>query len=271
MRRVLSLLLGLAALYAVLVGAAYLGQRKLLYPAFGPALAAAEAGLPGFEDVVLATPDGERLAAWYRAPEPGRATVLYFHGNGGSLSLRRGRARLLAEGGRGLLMVTYRGYPGSTGQPTEAGLALDALTAHRWLGERVPAERVVLYGESLGTGVAVGLAAEQRFGGVILDAPFTSTADVAAGVFPFLPVRLLMRDQYRSEARIGRLRAPLLVLHGDRDGVVPFALGERLFRAAPEPKRLVRIAGGDHVGNLEAGLAEVRAFLAEAEARFARP
>ena len=271
MSRVLILLGVVAALYAALAGAVFLGQRAMLYPAFGPALGAAEAGLPGFEDVVLATPDGESLAAWYRAPEPGRVILLYFHGNGGGLLNRRDRARLLTRDGRGLLLVSYRGYPGSTGRPTEAGLGLDARTAYAWLRQRFPPERIVLYGESLGTGVAVGLAAEHAVAGLILDAPFTSAADVAAGLFWYLPVRLLMRDQYRSAERIGAVRAPLLVLHGGRDGVVPIALGERLFAAAPEPKRFVRVAGGDHVGNLERGIGEVRAFLAEVEARVPPP
>lgn len=267
MSRVLILLGAVVALYAALVALVFVLQRAMLYPAFGPAVTAAEAGLAGFEDVALATPDGERLAGWYRAPEPGRAVLLYFHGNGGSLLNRRDRARLLTSGGRGLLLVTYRGYPGSTGRPSEAGLHLDADTAYAWLRQRFPPRRIVLYGESLGSGVAVRLAAERPVGGLVLDAPFTSAADVAAGRFWFMPVRLLMRDQYRSAERVGRVRAPLLVLHGDADRVVPFALGERLFAAAPEPKRLVRIAGGDHLGNLERAPAEVRAFLAEAEAR----
>ena len=261
----------LAALYLCVLVLVFVGQRSLLYPAGGPAVAAAAAGLSGFEDVQLLTEDGERLAGWYRPPEPGRIMLLYFHGNGGSLWHRGGRVRLLTGDGRGLLIVTYRGYPGSTGRPSEAGLGRDAEAAYVWLRQRFPPGRIVLYGESLGSGVAVALAARQPVGGLILDAPFTSAVDVAAPLFWYLPVRWLMRDQYRSEARIGEVRTPLLVLHGDRDGVVPFALGERLFAAANPPKRFVRVPGGDHVGNLEAGLEPSRAVRAEVAGRLTPP
>lgn len=269
MRWILGLVLVCLALYGVFVALVYSRQNALLYPASGERTTAAQAGLPGFGDVVLATADGEKIVAWYKAPEPGRALILYFHGNGGSLWNRRFRARLLTEDGRGLLIVSYRGYSGSTGIPSEAGLREDARTAYDWLAQRYPAQRVVLYGESLGTGVAVRLATERRVGGLILDAPFTSTADVAGHHFWYLPVWLL-RDQYRSVDRITGLNAPLLVLHGEKDGVVPITLGERLFAAAPEPKRFLRIPGGDHMSNLEnGGLAAVRAFLDQVEVKAA--
>lgn len=268
MRFVLSLAIACLALYAALVGALYAGQRSLLYPRGTQRTTAAEAGLPGFADLTLDTADGERIVAWWKPPEAGRAAVLYFHGNGGSLLNRRDRARLLAADGRGLLLVSYRGYSGSTGSPTEAGLRADARAAYHWLAERVSPKLVVLYGESLGSSVAVHLAAERPVGGVILDAPFTSVADVARLHYWYAPIDLLLRDQHRSADVIGAMGAPLLVLHGDRDGIVPIALGERLFAAAPEPKRFVRLPGGDHVSNLEGGgLDAVRAFLAEVEGR----
>lgn len=267
MRWILGFLLVAVALYGVMVAFVYSRQDSLLYPASAERASVAQAGLAGFDDVVLLTQDGERLVGWYKAPEPGKALVLYFHGNGGSLWNRRFRARLLAEDGRGLFMISYRGYSGSSGVPSEMGLRRDARAAYDWLAQRFPPGRIVLYGESLGTGVAVRLAVERKVAGLVLDAPFTSTADVAEHHFWYLPVWLL-RDQYRSIDLIGRLDAPLLVVHGERDGVVPIALGERLFAAAPEPKRFVRIPGGDHMSNLEnGGLAAVRAFLADVEAR----
>lgn len=274
MRFFLSLALTAAGLYLVVLGLVFFFQRSLLYPASGLRASAGQAGLGGIvEDVVIEAHDGERLVAWWRPPQPGRAVVLYFHGNGGGLSDRRDRARLLTQDGRGLLLVSYRGYSGSTGTPTEAGLSLDASAAFDWVARRYEKARIVLYGESLGSGLAVPLATGRSVGGLVLDAPFTSAADVASAVYWFLPVRLLMRDQYRSLERIGDLRAPLLVLHGDRDGVVPFALGERLYGAAPEPKRFVRIPGGGHADNLERpeGQAAVRAFLTEVEARMPHP
>jgi fermentation-respiration switch protein FrsA (DUF1100 family) len=265
MRFLFGLILVTLALYGAVVALFYMSQGALLYPAGREKVSARAAGLSGFEDVTLTTDDGERIVGWYKPAEPGRATLLYFHGNGGSLLNRRDRAQLLTEGGRGLLLVSYRGYSGSTGTPTETGLRTDARTAYDWLAARAPAEKIVLYGESLGSGVAVRLATERPVAGLILDAPFTSTADVAGHHYWYLPVWLL-RDQYRSIDRIHEVRAPLLVMHGNRDGVIPIALGERLFEAAPEPKRFLKLAGVDHVSALEqGGLAPVRAFLDEVE------
>ena len=237
-RGVIAVLVVALGLYIVVLGLIYSQQRRLLFPAWGGRTKAAEAG---------------------------RALIVYFHGNGGSLWNRRARANLLTGDGRGLLMVSYRGYSGSTGSPSEAGLHLDAEAAYRWLGSYSP-DRLVLYGESLGTGVAVRLATEKPVAGLILDAPYTSTADVARGRFPFLPIALLMRDQFRSVDRIARVHVPLLVMHGDRDGIIPIALSEALFKLANDPKRFVRLPGVDHVSVLEAGgLAFVQAFLAEVE------
>ncbi len=256
-------------LYLGLVALLYAQQRRFLFPASTVRTPVAAAGLSGFTDVEIRTSDGETLVGWWKPPEPGRALILYFHGNGGSLWNRRERMRMLARAGRGVLIVSYRGYSGSTGGPSEAGLRLDARAAYDWL-RRYPPARIVLYGESLGTGVAIKLATEVPVGGVILDAPYTSTADVARRSFWFAPVALLMKDQFRSIDRIARLNCPLLVLHGERDGLIPIGLGRLLFAAAPEPKRFVALPNADHVTVLESGgLAPVQAFLASLEAGFA--
>lgn len=258
-------------LYVALVGLIWSQERRFLFPASNLRASAADAGLAGFQDVAIDTPDGEHLVGWWQPPEPGRVVFLYLHGNGGSLLNRRGRVRALAEGGRGILIVSYRGYSGSTGQPSEAGLRTDARAIYAWLGRYDPA-RIVLYGESLGTGVAIRLATEERVGGIVLDSPFTSTADVAKTLFWYVPVTLLMQDQFRSIDRIAGIRAPLLVLHGERDGLIPIAQSKILFDAAPEPKRYVRLPGVDHVGVLEnGGLAEVRLFADGIEAELRAP
>lgn len=256
----------LAALVYLLVLALLYGQqRRFVFPGSPERTSAAAAGLAGVEDVAITTEDGERLVAWWTPPQPGRALLVYFHGNGGSLWNRRDRARLLTEGGRGLLMVSYRGYSGSTGSPSEAGLRLDAEAAYRFASSYEP-KRVVLYGESLGTAVAIRLASERRVGGVILDAPFTSITDVAKPLLRFVPVEWLLRDPFRSIDRIAEIRSPLLVMHGEEDGVIPIGLAERLFAAAVEPKRFLRLPGVDHVGVLETGgFAAVDRFLGEIE------
>ena len=256
-------------LYVAVVGALFAAQRILLYPGGGrhAVVSVTTAGLVGFQDVVLTTADGERLMAWWKPPEPGRAVLLYFHGNGGSLWNRRFRAQALTTSGRGVLLVSYRGYSGSSGTPTEEGLRIDARTAYEWLAKSYEPARIVLYGESLGTGVAVRLATERRVGGLILDAPFTSTADVASGTYWFVPVSWLMHDQFRSVEIIHQVRAPVLIMHGDRDRVVPFAMGKRLFDAAPEPKRFLELPGVSHSRVLETGgQAAVESFLRELEA-----
>jgi fermentation-respiration switch protein FrsA (DUF1100 family) len=161
------------------------------------------------------------------------------------------------------LALSYRGYGGSTGSPSEAGMIADARAAYAFATARVPAERIVVFGESLGTGVAVALAATQRIGRLILEAPFTSAVDIGARAYWYLPVRLLMKDPFRSDQRIAKVTAPLLVLHGERDRVVPIALGERLFALANEPKRFVRFPAGTHVDLDEHGaLDAVRSFIA---------
>jgi fermentation-respiration switch protein FrsA (DUF1100 family) len=256
------------ALYACALAVLFVNQRSLLYPASARRSTAAEAGLTGFQDLILQTPDGERLVAWWKPPQPGKALILYFHGNGGSLWNGRLRAQALTASGRGLLMISYRGYSGSTGAPTEMGLHTDARTAYDWVRQSYEAARLVAYGESLGTGVAVRLASEQSLAGLILDAPYTSTADVASLIYWYVPVRWLMLDQYRSLDIIQQVKAPILILHGTDDRTIPFAFGERLYAAAPEPKRFIRIEGGGHSRNLEqGGMAALEDFLAAVETR----
>ncbi len=266
--RIVAWTAGLGAIaYLAIIALVYTQQRRLLFPASPVRISAAQAGLDGVQDVVIATSDGEQLVAWWKPPEPGRALLLYFHGNGGSLLNRRDRVRMLTQDGRGILIVSYRGYSGSTGTPSESGLREDARAARDWLSTYEPG-RIVLYGESLGTGVAVRLATERQVGGVILDAPYTSTADIAKGLFWYLPVALLMRDQFRSIDRIGDIKVPLLVMHGEEDSVIPIALSELLFKAANEPKRYLRLPGTDHVSVLESGgIDAVRRFLVEIEER----
>jgi fermentation-respiration switch protein FrsA (DUF1100 family) len=171
--------------------------------------------------------------------------VLYFHGNGGALRLRADRFKKLAAGGIGLIGVSYRGYGGSTGQPTEAGLIEDARAAYAFAAARYPG-RIAAWGESLGTGVAIALAAEKPVSRLILEAPYSSTVDIAAAQYWFLPVRLLMKDQFRSDLRIARVTAPVLIIHGDADRIIPIQYGQRLFSLIPGKKRMVRFPGGGH-------------------------
>jgi fermentation-respiration switch protein FrsA (DUF1100 family) len=257
-------LLGLALVYAALVGAMYVFQRSLMYFPDTRRTLPAQAGLPQAEEIALISADGETLIAWYVPPKEGRPLAVYFHGNGGALNLRAERFRKFTADGNGLLALSYRGYGGSSGRPSEPGLIADALAAYDYAAAKVPAERIVLWGESLGTAVAVAVAAERPVGAVILDAPFTSAAEIAAAVYWFVPVRWLIKDPFYSDRRIGKLTMPLLVLHGERDTIVPIRFGEKLFAMAVEPKKFVRYPQGGHVDLDDHGaLDAVRAFLAE--------
>jgi uncharacterized protein len=253
-----------AVAFGGFVALMYVAQRSLMYFPERVRTLPAAAGLPEAHEVALDTKDGETVIVWHVPPRGEKPVVLYFHGNGGALRYRVARFRALIADGNGLVALSYRGYGGSTGSPTEAGLIADAEAAYAFAAARYPAERIVLWGESLGCAVAVALAASHRVGRIVLEASFTSAADVGARAYWFFPVRLMMKDQFRSDLRIGKVTAPLLFLHGARDWVAPIALGERLYALANEPKRFVRFSDGGHEDlDLYGAQNAVRAFLAQ--------
>jgi len=258
------LLLIVALAYGGLLALMYVFQRALMYFPDSARTPPAAAGLAQAEEMTLTSTDGEKLIAWHVPPQRTEPVVIYFQGNAGALDLRAERFKWLIADGTGLVALSYRGYGGSTGMPSEAGLISDAAAAYDFAAARYPVERIVLWGESLGTGVAIALAAEREIGGLILDAPFTSIADVGAAAYPFVPVRLFIKDAFHSDERIANVKAPVLVLHGERDRVVPIAFGEKLFSLANEPKRMVRFPLGGHVDLDDHGAAAaVKAFLAK--------
>jgi fermentation-respiration switch protein FrsA (DUF1100 family) len=261
----LKWLLLIAALgYGGLLALMYVFQRSLMYFPDPVRTTPAAAGLPQAEEVTLTSSDGEKLIAWHVPPQGTKPLVIYFQGNAGALDLRAGRFRWLIADGTGLVALSYRGYGGSTGRPSEAGLIDDAAAAYDFAAARYPARRIVVWGESLGTGVAVALAAEREVGGIILDAPFTSLADVGAAAYPFVPVRWFIKDTFHSDERITHVSAPLLVLHGERDRIVPIRFGQKLFFLAKEPKRMVLFPLGGHVDLDDYGAeTAVKAFLSQ--------
>lgn len=255
----------LLAAYAFIVLAAWLGQRRLMYLPSGPRVAPAAAGLPDVKEIEIATPDGARVVGWRLVAREGQPTLLYFHGNAGGLVNRALRARRYRDLGYGFLIMSYRGFSGSTGSPSEAANIADARLAYeKLIADGVKPADIVLYGESLGSGIAVQLAAEKPVGAVVLDAPYTSMIDMAAKAYPFLPVRPLLADRYESRRYITRVSAPVLILHGKRDRIIPVSMGEALHALAREPKRLVVFPEGGHVDLDDFGAVEaVRAFVAE--------
>ncbi|MFQ5773062.1 MAG: alpha/beta hydrolase [Kiloniellaceae bacterium] len=234
--------------YLLLAGAVFLMQRTLLYPGAKEAPDIAQAGVPGLQEVSTETADGLRLTHWYRPPvEPDGPVVVVFHGNAGHLGDRVPKLAALMRAGFGALFAGYRGYGGNPGRPTEEDLTADARLLLDWLaGQGVGPERTVLFGESLGTGIAVKMAAERPTAALILEAPYTSIAELAQLHYWYLPARWLLLDKWNSLDRVGRIAAPLLVLHGARDRTVPLRYGRRLFEAAPEPKEFMVLEQGAH-------------------------
>jgi hypothetical protein len=242
-----KLALFLAAVYGLIAIAAFVAQRKLMYFPDSTRVAPSNFALTGVEERVLAAPDGTRLIAWYARARPGRPTLLYFHGNAGNLANRSERVRKYTVRGIGVFMLSYRGYSGSTGRPSERANVADAKLAYEALRkEGVAPEDIILYGESLGSGIAVQLAAEKPVGGLILDAPYTSIVDVAASAYPFLPVRGFMFDRYETMRYLADVHAPLLVIHGEDDEIIPVAMGRAVYAAANGPKELVTFPGAGH-------------------------
>jgi fermentation-respiration switch protein FrsA (DUF1100 family) len=229
------------------VVALFLMQRAVLFPIPQTVRTAPDAaGFPEAEEHILTTADGERVILWHVPAKPGHQVVMYFPGNGDFLAGLVGRFRAITSDGTGLAALSYRGYAGSSGGPSERGLLLDAAAAYAFAVARYSADRIVVWGFSLGSGVAVALAADHPVGKLILEAPFTSTVDIAARAFPIVPVRWLLRDQFHSDKRIARVTAPLLIMHGERDSTILIGFGERLFALAHEPKQFVRFPEGGH-------------------------
>lgn len=255
-----TITLTLAALYLAAGGLMFAFQRSLQY--FPDAAPMAAPG-GGFTTLSLQTPDGAKLVAWWAPPvDPARPVFLYLHGNGANLTARLARLQGLAAAGYGVMALSWRGYGGSTGTPTEAGLMTDARSAYAELRRRVPGARVAIIGESLGTAVATMLAAETQAAGLILDSSFSAAVDIAARSYPWLPVRLLMLDRFEAAAAAPRVTAPVLQLHCRDDPVTPLDLAESLGRAFPTPAVLSIVEGRCHVVPIGTFLPAVTAFAA---------
>jgi pimeloyl-ACP methyl ester carboxylesterase len=256
----------LAAIYLIVLALMYFGQRKLLYRADPVRVAPGDVGLKDVVEREIAMPDGVRVVAWIGKAKPGQPTILYFHGNAGSLAVRKPRLERFMAEGWGVFAVTYRGFGGSGGSPTETDVVADGKRVYDALvADGVTPENIIFYGESLGSGVATQVALEKPAAGLILDAPFTSTVDVAAHRYWFMPVSWAMKDRFETRNYIGRVKMPVLVLHGTLDRVTPVRLGREVARLAPEPKRYVEFPNAGHTDmyiNGNNALDAVRDFIA---------
>lgn len=246
-------------MYAAAVLYMYVRQRGLLYAPGRERPDPAVSGVPDMRVVSLATEDGLTLNAWWLPPRAGRPTVLYCHGNAGTMAECAFKVAAYRNAGLGVLLFDYRGYGGNAGTPTEAGLYADARAARAFVlaQEGVREETLVIHGESLGSGVATQLALEHAPAALVLEAAFISIPAVGKLQYPWLPVHRLARDRYESLAKIGRIRAPVLILHGEDDDLVPVDFGRQLHAAANTPKHIHVFPGACHADLFDHGAGDL--------------
>ncbi|WP_158240805.1 alpha/beta hydrolase [Telmatospirillum siberiense] len=238
------------AIYLLAVGIMVFRQRSLLYR---PLPAPADPQSAGVTWMRRVERNG-RLQGWFAPPpSPDAPILVFFHGNRGTLARVAAKTTPWRDAGVGVFAATYRGYEGNPGHPSEAGLYEDGRAALDWLSQAgFSAAQLILYGESLGTGIVTQLATERTCRGVILEAPFSSMTEIAAGRYPWLPCRWLLRDRFDNLSKIGDITVPLMILHGARDRTVPLVHARRLAAAAPEA-RLVVLEEADHLNLYESG------------------
>ncbi|MGJ3260841.1 MAG: alpha/beta hydrolase [Rhodospirillales bacterium] len=248
--------------YALIVVSLFVFQRNLMYHGGSPPVPVAQSLVPDAEERYVESAPGIDVRSWYLPPEDDKPVIVVFHGNAGTIANRDFKARLWHDAGYGVWLAGYRGFGGNAGSPTEQGLYADARAVIAALGrDGIAPGRIVLYGESLGSGVATQMARELADAGtparaLVLEAPFTSMGAAAQDRYFYVPAKLLVKDKYANIDKIAGIGAPLFVFHGDRDRVIGQAHGRRLFEAANEPKRALWIDGGGHNDLFDFGAGE---------------
>jgi fermentation-respiration switch protein FrsA (DUF1100 family) len=251
MIQIMTNILGYAVLiYFSLIGGLFLAQRDMMYfPSYDkPVLKST--GVIGMEEIRVRTSDGLTLFGWYKSPATAeKPTILWFHGNASNVAWTATRAIPYLKQGYGVLLAEYRGYSSNPGKPSENGIYNDARAFMAWLTQQkeTPANSVILYGESLGSGPAIQIAMENpTVHALVLEAPMSSAQEIAQKHYPFMPVRMLLKDKYDNITKIKEIKSPLIVVHGEEDTVIPYVFGKKLFDAAPEPKSMITIQGANH-------------------------
>lgn len=221
----------------------YFMQDGMIFPA--PSAQKEDWRSSGLEEQMIITSDGEELFALYHPAEIDESVVIYFHGNAGTATTHLDEANGWINAGFGVLLVEYRGYPNSTGTPSEDGLHLDAKAAYEFISQKGDWP-IALYGFSLGTGVATRLASETEIVALVLEAPFDALENVAASRYPILPIKTLIKHKFQSDQVIGNVSAPILIMHGDADETVPITFGRKLYAKAPQNSEFIVFEGASH-------------------------
>ena len=215
----------------------YFFQRSLLYHPMENNYSGDKLSVK-IEKVNIKTEDNINLLAWYHKKDNTKfKTILYLHGNAGSLENRIHKINHFDDMNINFLLLSWRGFNGNAGKPSEKGLYQDARSAVKWLiNKGINEENIIIYGESLGTGVATEIAQNRNFAGIILESPFTSMIAAGKSKYPIFPIKLLLKDKYESDKKIKNIKSPVLIMHGEEDKIVPFWMGEKMFQLANEPK-----------------------------------
>ena len=241
----------LILIYFAITVVVYFFQRKLLYHPFSPQITG-KGLIHNFETINFKTSDNFELKGWFHLKNSNKKTILFLHGNAGNLDNRIDKLNSLGSIDINFLIISWRGYSGNPGKPSEAGLYKDALGGIEWLNKKgISNDRIILYGESLGTAITTEVAQNENFAGIILEAPFTSMVDMGQKIYPIFPVKFLLKDKYESKNKIKNIKSPILVLHGRKDKIVPFYMGEKIFEMANNPKFKYFTDLDDHMMNFD--------------------
>ena len=233
----ITILIIFVIIYFFILISTYIFQRNLLYYPSENNYSGDKLDV-SITKVKVTTHDDIELLSWYHNKDIDKyKTILFLHGNAGSLENRIHKINHFKDMNVNFLLVAWRGFSGNKGTPTEKGLYEDAESAVRWLKSKgVRENNIIVYGESLGTGVATEIAQNKNFAGIILESPFTSMIDAGKDKYPYLPVRLLLKDRYESNKKIKNINSPILIMHGKVDNIVPFHMGKKMYELANEPK-----------------------------------
>ena len=234
--------------YLLLVVFIFFYQRNLLYHPFENNYTTDEANF-SYEEIFIPTSNGQKLKAWFHKKDlKQKKTLVFFHGNAGNLSNRIYKLNLIKNFDINFLIVAYRGFSGNKGRPTEEGLYQDARDVLKWINKQeIVDNQIIIYGESLGTGVSIEVAQNKKYAGIILESPFTSMVDAGKHYYFYLPVSLLLKDRYESINKLKNIKIPILVMHGEKDKIVPFYMGKKIFEQANEPKYYYFPKEDDHM------------------------